>query len=59
MQISSTIDAVGKEVYHQDGLNISGTYSTSIDLSEQPQGIYFVIINGNKQHVSKKVFLSK
>lgn len=55
----SIIDAVGKEVYRQEGLNIDGTYSTSIDLSEQPQGIYFVIINGEKQNISKKVFLSK
>jgi PKD repeat protein len=55
----SIIDAVGKEVYRQEGLNINGKYSTSIDLSEQPQGIYFVVINGEKQHVTKKVFLSK
>lgn len=53
------IDAVGKEIYHQEGLNINGTYSTTIDLSGQPQGIYFVIINGEKQRASKKIFLSK
>ncbi len=53
------IDAVGKEVYRQNGLNIDGTYSTSIDLSEHPQGIYFVIIKGENQQASKKVFLNK
>jgi len=53
------IDAVGKEVYRQNGLNIDGSYSTSIDLSEHPQGIYFVIIKGENQQASKKVFLNK
>lgn len=53
------IDAVGKEVYYQNNLNIDGTYSTSIDLSEQPQGIYFVIINGENHRASKKIFLNK
>jgi PKD repeat protein len=55
----SIIDAVGKEIYHQDGLNIDGSYSTSVDLSEQPQGIYFVILKSDNQRASKKIFLNK
>ena len=53
------IDAIGKEVYQKGNLNIDGTYSTTIDLSAQPQGIYFVIINGDTQRASKKIFLNK
>lgn len=52
------IDAIGKEVYHQNNLTIDGTYSATIDLSAQPQGIYFVIINGDDQRASKKIFLN-
>lgn len=55
----SIIDAIGKEVFHRGNLNIDGTYSTTIDLSTQPQGIYFVIINGETQRASKKIFLNK
>lgn len=53
------IDAVGKEVFRQENLTIDGTYSTSLDLSTQPQGIYFVIISGDNKSVSKKIFLNK
>ncbi len=51
------IDAVGKEVYRQGGLNVNGTFKTSIDLSSQPQGIYFVTVSGENQRVSQKVFV--
>ena len=53
------VDAIGKEVYSQSGLNISGTFSTTIDLTTHPQGIYFVVVNGDEQRVTKKVFVRK
>ena len=52
------IDALGKEIYSQEGLNISGKFSTTIDLSSQPQGVYFVIVKGEYQRVVKKIFLN-
>lgn len=54
----SVVDAVGKEVYRKEGLNINGSYNTTIDLSGQPQGIYFVIINGESGRATKKIFLN-
>lgn len=51
------IDAVGKEVYREGGLNVNGTFEISIDLSSQPQGIYFVTVSGENQRVSQKIFV--
>lgn len=51
------IDALGKEVYSQTGLNISGSFSTTIDLTSQPQGIYFVVVRGEEQNITKKLFV--
>jgi PKD repeat protein len=51
------IDAVGKEVYRQNGVNVNGTFTTSIDLGSQPQGIYFIVVNGDEQRITKKVFV--
>jgi len=51
------IDAVGKEVYRQNGVNVNGTYTTSIDLGSEPQGIYFLVVNGDQQRITKKLFV--
>ncbi|RLD45451.1 MAG: hypothetical protein DRI89_00920 [Bacteroidetes bacterium] len=53
------IDALGKVVYEQQGINIQGSYKSSIDLSNNPQGIYFVIVSGDDYRSVKKVFLQK
>ena len=53
----SVIDAVGKEVYHVSGLNVNGSLTTDIDLSSQPQGIYFVTVKGESQRLSQKIFI--
>lgn len=55
----SVLDAMGKEVYSKNGLNITESYSTSIDLSAQPQGIYFVVVKNDDQRLTKKVFVRK
>ena len=52
------IDVVGKVVFIQDEINVNGTYSTTIDLSTLPKGLYFVTIAGGDKNVSKKVFLN-
>lgn len=51
------MDALGKEVFSQRGLSVSGTYNVQVDLSSQPQGIYFVTVSGENQHVTKKIFV--
>jgi PKD repeat protein len=52
------VDALGKEVYSQDGLNISGSFSTTIDLTTQPQGMYFVLIDADEQRITRKIFVN-
>lgn len=51
------IDIVGKVIYYQNKLNVLGTQSVNIDLSEHPSGIYFVQIKNENYSISKKVFL--
>jgi len=53
------LNVLGKEVYSQKNLNINGRFSTRIDLSSQPGGVYFVMISGDNQKVVRKVFLNK
>jgi len=53
------VDALGKIVYEQKGLNIQGSHQNSIDLSSNPQGIYFVIVSGEDYRTVKKIFLQK
>lgn len=53
------IDLVGKVVFEQNEVNINGAYSTTVDLSTMPQGVYFVTVSGGDKNISKKVFLNK
>ena len=53
------LNILGKEVYSQDNLNIKGNFSTLIDLSSQPGGLYFVVISGGDQKVVRKIMLNK
>ncbi|HDO26866.1 MAG TPA: Omp28-related outer membrane protein [Bacteroidetes bacterium] len=53
------VNVLGKEIYKQTGLNIKGDYSVRVNLSTQPNGIYFVMINGENQTITRKVFLNK
>ncbi len=51
------MNTMGQVVYEQNGIKINGNFSTDIDLSEQSQGVYFVVVSGNEQQISKKIFL--
>jgi PKD repeat protein len=53
------IDALGKVIYEQQGINIQGSHQSSIDLSNNPQGVYFVIVSGEEYRSVKKIFLQK
>ncbi len=50
-------DAMGKVVYRQNDVNLVDTYTTNIDLSAQPQGIYFVTVSSDTRRITKKLFL--
>jgi PKD repeat protein len=50
------IDIVGKVIHVQD-ISVNGTEIVSLDISNNPKGIYFVQIKNETQNVSKKVFL--
>ncbi len=53
------IDAMGKMVYEQSNISVNGSYTTEIDLTGYPQGIYFITVSSDDKHVSKKIFLQK
>jgi PKD repeat protein len=53
------VDALGKVVYEQQGLSIQGSHQSSIDLSNHPEGVYFVIVSGDDYRSVKKIFLQK
>ena len=53
------LNVLGKEVYTKKGLNINGDVSLRVDLSTQPEGVYFVVISGDNQKVVRKVLLNR
>ncbi len=53
------VDAFGKTVYEQNNINVNGTYTAKVDLSNYAQGIYFVMVSGNQKSFTKKFFVRK
>lgn len=53
------IDVLGKVVFEQKELNINGSHQSSIDLSNNPEGIYFVVVSSEDLSTVKKIFLQK
>lgn len=53
------VDAMGKVVIEKKQIEINTTYSSSIDISSHPQGVYFVIVSNNNKQVVQKLFLQK
>lgn len=53
------MDAMGKLVYERDGLSANGSYTAEIDLSQQAQGVYFVLVSTNDKQMTRKIFLNK
>ncbi len=51
------LDALGKIVYTTEGINISGTNTVQVDLTNEPQGLYFVTVSGDGQRITKKIFV--
>lgn len=52
------VDALGKVVLEQQALT-QGSNQISVDLSNNQQGIYFVIVTSEDQRIVKKIFLQK
>ena len=55
----SVVNQLGQVVYNKKEININGSYKTSIDLSSNPQGVYFIVVSGNNKTFTKKVVLRK
>ncbi len=53
------VDALGRVVFEKKQLNINGDYNMKVDLTTQPQGLYFVMISGNRKSFIKKFFVRK
>lgn len=53
------INATGMVVFEQKNLTIQDTYSMQVNLSTQPQGIYFLELSSGDQRISKKIVLKK
>ena len=49
------VDINGREVYYEDLGMFSGNYSKSVNISEEPAGIYFLFINQEDKQFSKKI----
>ncbi len=50
-------DVQGKEVFRQSATPVNGIYKQEIDLSAQPQGIYFITITQGKKSTVKKLVI--
>jgi PKD repeat protein len=51
------INSTGKTVYQQSGIQISGNYNSTIDLTGNSSGIYYLQIEGKKSNYFKKIIL--
>ena len=48
-------DNAGRQVYLNEMRNFSGDYRQSVDISDQPNGIYFLIIAQGEKQFTKKI----
>jgi PKD repeat protein len=55
----SVLNMLGKPIYRESGVYVSEKASRFVDISNQPDGIYFLIIKGKDSTVTKKVILNK
>lgn len=55
----SVMNALGQKVYEKSNISIQGSYSTNVDLSENQQGVYFIVVSGNNKMFTQKVILNK
>lgn len=55
----TVMNALGQKVYEESNVNIIGSYSTNVDLSNNLQGVYFIVVSGNNKMITQKVILSK
>lgn len=52
-------DLLGKAVYEQKGESINGTFVKDLQLSELPNGVYFVNINNGDKTLTRKIMINK
>jgi PKD repeat protein len=51
------IDAVGKTVFKDNNLRADNDQVHQLDLSDLPQGLYFLTVTADEQRVTRKIFL--
>jgi len=52
-------DISGTLVYHQNGIDATQGFSRKINITNYPQGMYFVKVTHNEGAIVKKILLSK
>jgi hypothetical protein len=53
------VNSTGMTVLENTGIDINGNYTTSIDLSGEANGIYYIRVEGNGTTYFKKIILNK
>ncbi|MFC2107677.1 C25 family cysteine peptidase, partial [Bacteroidota bacterium] len=53
------LNTIGNQVYTSENISFSGNYSGIIDLSEQAEGMYFVVIESKAGNHIQKVIIQK
>jgi PKD repeat protein len=53
------MNSVGKVVYEQGNMQLNGTFSATIDLSNQASGLYYIQVKGSDNTYFRKVVLQK
>jgi PKD repeat protein len=52
-------DAMKSVVYQQDNLQVNGSMKNQINLEQLPNGIYFIVLEGNTTHYFQKIIIQK
>ena len=50
---------IGKAIYSKSGLQFKGKYQETINLATLPEGLYFLVIEGNNLYIAKKIIIRK
>jgi hypothetical protein len=55
----SLLNLLGSEVYRRNSIPVTGTYSEEMNFTNQPKGIYYLIIKGRSNQSIHKVVLQR
>lgn len=52
-------DATNGVVYQEDNIQVNGPFKNQVDLGQLSNGIYFMVLEGQKEHYFQKVIIQK